>query len=139
VFVLGILAAIAIPAYQDYTIRAQVTEGLNLASDVKARVAEYRAQHGAWPEQADLGDEMPSGMYVDSVGVAAGSVVIRYGNRANQKIDRLRLALTPGLLASGDVVWACGNAALAPGAEPGGGPSGSNVPDKYLPAACRGE
>ena len=52
VAIIGILAAIAIPAYQDYTIRAQVTEGLNLASAVKAGVAESFAQTGAWP--ADL-------------------------------------------------------------------------------------
>ncbi|MBS0396798.1 MAG: prepilin-type N-terminal cleavage/methylation domain-containing protein, partial [Proteobacteria bacterium] len=52
VAIIGILAAIAIPAYQDYTIRAQVTEGLNLASAVKAGVSETFANTGAWP--ADL-------------------------------------------------------------------------------------
>ena len=51
VAIIGILAAIAIPAYQDYTIRAQVTEGLTLASDIKAGVAEYMAQTGSWPGQ----------------------------------------------------------------------------------------
>ena len=54
VAIIGILAAIAIPAYQDYTIRAQVTEGLTLASDIKAGVAEYMAQTGSWP--ADLAE-----------------------------------------------------------------------------------
>ena len=49
VAIIGILAAIAIPAYQDYTIRAQVSEGLTLASDIKAGVAEYMAQTGDWP------------------------------------------------------------------------------------------
>ena len=49
VAIIGILAAIAIPAYQDYTIRAQVSEGLSLASDIKAGVAEYMAQTGDWP------------------------------------------------------------------------------------------
>ena len=49
VAIIGILAAIAIPAYQDYTIRSQVTEGLNLAGSLKAEVAEYYAQRGAWP------------------------------------------------------------------------------------------
>jgi len=49
VAIIGILAAIAIPAYQDYTIRSQVTEGLNLASAVKTSVAEYYAQNGTWP------------------------------------------------------------------------------------------
>ena len=53
VAIIGILAAIAIPAYQDYTIRAQVSEGLSLASDIKAGVAEFMAQTGDWP--VDLG------------------------------------------------------------------------------------
>ena len=52
-FIVGMVAAIAIPAYQDYTIRAQVTEGLNLASAPKAAVAEYYAQHGEWPLDAE--------------------------------------------------------------------------------------
>ena len=52
VAIIGILAAIAIPAYQDYTIRSQVSEGLTLSADIKAGVAEFMAQTGAWP--ADL-------------------------------------------------------------------------------------
>jgi type IV pilus assembly protein PilA len=135
----GILAAIAIPAYQDYTIRAQVTEGLNMASPLKAGVVEFRAQHHRWPEQADFGDEMPSGMYVESVGVAAGSVVIQYGNQAHVNIANLRIAQSPGVTADGDIIWTCGNAALPQDAEPAGGPSGSDIPNKYLPASCRGQ
>ena len=54
VAIIGILAAIAIPAYQDYTIRAQVSEGLSLASDIKAGVAEYMAQTGDWPRAHEL-------------------------------------------------------------------------------------
>ncbi len=49
VAIIGILAAIAIPAYQDYTIRSQVTEGMNLASAVETGVAEYYANTGSWP------------------------------------------------------------------------------------------
>jgi len=55
VAIIGILAAIAIPAYQDYTIRSQVTEGLNLASGLKGEVAEYFAQNGDWPTAVDRG------------------------------------------------------------------------------------
>ena len=54
VAIIGILAAIAIPAYQDYTIRAQVSEGMTLAADIKAGVAEFMAQTGMWP--ADLAE-----------------------------------------------------------------------------------
>ena len=78
VAIIGILAAIAIPAYQDYTIRSQVTEGLNLAGAVKASVAEYFAQNGAWPvglvgATPALGyTANPSGKYVTQVNVATG-------------------------------------------------------------------
>ena len=87
VAIIGILAAIAILAYQDYTIRAQVTEGLNLASAVKAGVSESFANTGAWP--ADLtaagGDAKvpPSGKYVVSVTVTNGTITITYGGQAN--------------------------------------------------------
>src|SRR5712671_6112438 len=89
VAIIGILAAIAIPAYQDYTIRAQVTEGLNLAGSLKAEVAEFYAQYGQWPTAVTgvagtLGHaatEIPSGKYVSSVNInTAGTLVITYTN-----------------------------------------------------------
>jgi type IV pilus assembly protein PilA len=134
---LGILAAIAIPAYQDYTIRAQVTEGLNLAGSVKAEVAEFYAQNQRWPNQEDLVDHLVSGKYVESVAVVSGSVVITYGEAANQNIKGQALALHPSADQSGDIFWACGNASTPDGLMSSEGPSGSDVPDKYLPSACR--
>src|ERR1700743_3273868 len=84
VAIIGILAAIAIPAYQDYTIRSQITEGLNLASAVKTGVAEYYATTGAWPTAltgnavGSLGyTNAPSGKYVSSVNIpTAGTINI---------------------------------------------------------------
>jgi Tfp pilus assembly major pilin PilA len=92
---IGILAAIAIPAYQDYTIRAQITEGLNLASPLKVEIAEYYAERGAWPEQADITQELPSGQYVSGMEVQGGSIVISYGGKANSNIQNQRLVLSP--------------------------------------------
>ena len=137
-FIIGALAAIAIPAYQDYTIRAQVSEGLALATSVKVDIAEYWDANQGWPEQVDLSGDRPVGKFVASVGVASGSVVITYGNEANAVLDGQRLILVPGIDTRGRVVWICGNASRPYGVAVADGPSGSNLADKYLPSACRG-
>ena len=104
VAIIGILAAIAIPAYQDYTIRSQVTEGLNLAGDIKAGVAEWYSNTGNWP--TDIGDlgvgsgsggdpTAKQGKYVSSVSVDNGVITITYGKDANDAIDGETLTLTP--------------------------------------------
>src|SRR5687767_6608868 len=111
VAIIGILAAIAIPAYQDYTIRAQVTEGLNLASDLKAGVGELYAQNGDWAT-IDLdaigvsgGPTAKSGKYVSQINVAAGVITITFGNQANAaNLAGQTLSLTPGLNENDDLV-----------------------------------
>ena len=132
VAIIGILAAIAIPAYQDYTIRSQVTEGLNLAASLKTGVAEFYANSGFWPTctvtacgASSLGLVAdPSGKYVGDIAInTAGTLVITYaaqggafggGFQANAKIDNFTLALQPNLsgttstTGNEDVVWVCG-------------------------------
>jgi type IV pilus assembly protein PilA len=150
VAIIGILAAIAIPAYQDYTIRAQVTEGLNLAGAVKAGVAETYANTGSWP--ADLTaaggntSAPPSGKYVGSLAVTTGSISINYGGgtavQANSNINGKVLVLQPKISANGDVIWNCGYKTLV-GSDPSSGASGvvaatgTTVLPKYLPQNCR--
>lgn len=143
VAIIGILAAIAIPAYQDYTIRSQVTEGLNLASDLKAGVAELYAQDGAFTD-IDLdaigisgGATDKAGKYVTEIDVAAGVITITYGNDANSNIDGSELSLTPGVNANGDVIWQCGDfvpTGTGISMETAGN---TDVANKYLPASCR--
>jgi len=142
VAIIGILAAIAIPAYQDYTIRSQVTEGLNLAGDLKAGVAEWYAQTGAWP--ADLtslgvsgGATAKSAKYVSEINVTGGIITIKYGSQANTKIDGKSLSLTPGTNVNGDVAWICGNATVPSGVTVASGTATTDVLDKYLPASWR--
>jgi len=148
VAIIGILAAIAIPAYQDYTIRAQVTEGLNLASDLKAGVGEFFANEGTWPAtEADLGlTEVKSGKYVESVAVENGTIVITFGGAANDNLlsTGATLAIRPRVSANDDVVWLCGNntgADANPALEdPDSGASdvvATDVLDKYMPQSCR--
>ena len=140
VAIIGILAAIAIPAYQDYTIRSQVTEGLNLASDLKAGVGEYYAQNGSYPTLTNLGIANAtdkSGKYVTGITIAAGgSLDVTFGLQSNSKISGKILSIRPAPNANGDLVWVCGNKAVPSGASTTA-TNATTLVDKYLPAACR--
>jgi type IV pilus assembly protein PilA len=144
VAIIGILAAIAIPAYQDYTIRAQVTEGLNLAADLKAAVAENYASTGTWPaDNAAVGiTAVKSGKYVGSVTIATGTINVSYtGSQANANLSATPiLSIRPMVSANGDVIWVCGYAVNPTGAiEPTvpAAASTTSVVAKYLPKTCR--
>jgi type IV pilus assembly protein PilA len=127
VAIIGILAAIAIPAYQDYTIRAQVSEGLNLGGGAKTAVSEYYQDRGAWPaDNNEAGMSVATdieGKYVLSVSVGAtnGIITVTYGNDAHATIsgDTLLLTATDNV---GSIGWECSSTDLA---------------DKHMPAACR--
>ena len=128
VAIIGILAAIAIPAYQDYTIRAQVSEGLSLASGAKTAVAEFYQDSGGWPgnnTDAGLGDSATIfGKYTTDVSVAgAGVITVTYGNDANAALIAQggNLVLTPTDNV-GAIEWDC---------------DASTVTAKWLPSACR--
>ena len=148
VAIVGILAAVAIPAYQDYTIRAQVSEGLSLASAAKAAVVESYGSNGDWPannEAAGLGaSEEIKGKYVASVEVEANVVTVTFGQEANSAITTNNtLIFTAGLSANGDVAWQCGSKPMAEGITAGTTAfattgAGGSVLQKYRPAECRG-
>ena len=141
----GILAAIAIPAYQDYTIRAQVSEGLNMASGPKAAVTEAFSRTRAAPANrleagltADKTDT--AGTYVQSVDVASGTIVVTYRPSANAAIAGSVLAIRPYVMPDNSVAWRCGQ-----GPVPDGGvamdaratPFTTDIMARYLPSACR--
>ena len=137
VAIIGILAAIAIPAYQNYTIRAQVTEGLNLADGWKTAIAEYYANTGGWPSTANLtGTSASVSKYVSSVGVTTGTISIVYGQQVNSKISGSTLSIQPFTNANNDIIWVCGTAST-PGSVTSGGTTGANnVSPQYLPTSC---
>ncbi|MBA3562537.1 MAG: pilin [Gammaproteobacteria bacterium] len=149
VAIIGILAAIAIPAYQDYTIRSQVSEGLSLAAAAKTAVAESFSGNGEAPaDRTEAGmsvnDTDTSGTYVTSVGVDMGVITITYGNEANAQIDGQTLTLTPYESVDLSVVWRCGDApdpGLNPLGTDGGGQAAvyaaPTIEDKYMPSSCR--
>ncbi len=142
VAIIGILAAIAIPAYQNYTIRAQVTEGLTLADGWKTAIAEYYANTGNWPALGNLtGTTNSIGKYESSVTVVAGGVVqITYGGQANAKISGLVLR-DPYTNANNDVLWQCGTATAPTGGSASIATGAAtvlvdDVPPQYLPTSC---
>jgi type IV pilus assembly protein PilA len=148
VAIIGILAAIAVPAYQNYTIRAQVAEGIALASSAKSHVSEQFVHTGRAPINrlaaglsANATDT--NGKYVVSVAVNTGTITVVFGNEANALIGGSNLTLTPYETADQGVVWRCG---LAP--DPGLNLMGTGSPDvaayvaptvpvQYLPTSCR--
>ena len=146
VAIIGILAAIAIPAYQDYTIRSQASEGLTLAGAVKASISEYYADKGTWPTDdgtggGDLGfTAPPQGKYVEGITVDQGNIVIEYGQLANAtSLATKFLVLSPGTSNNLDVIWVCGYAA-APASLTTAAPAPAQATDvdgKYLPSNCR--
>ena len=146
VAIIGILAAIAIPAYQDYTIRAQVSEGLNLAAAAKAAIAESYLTDGTAPvDRTEAGMSAAitdtEGNYVESLEVDNGQIVITYGNEANAaNLVGETLAIIPYLAVDDSIVWVCGGAdvpADVVGSPMGNTDGATSVDTKYLPASCR--
>ncbi len=126
VAVIGILAAIAIPAYQDYEVRAQVAEGLALSAVAKAAVAESYIDTGQFPtDNAAVGLDEPAtynGLYVDAVGVNDGTVFVIYRGDAHPLLRGRRLELDMRPAGQDRVEWVC---------------SSPDIDDRHLPAACR--
>ena len=125
VAIIGILAAIALPAYQDYTIRAQVSEAINLAGGLKTPVAEVYSDLGAFTDIASGANGIPAatdvtGKYTTGVEVSGGEIVATLGGDANANVAGDTITMTP-TDNNGSVSWVCVF-------------SGD---DKYVPQSCR--
>ncbi len=126
VAIIGILAAIAIPAYQRYTIRAQISEGLNLFGPFKPAIVEFFNSNGAFPADntaaglADPGEY--ASKYVISITIDGAVVSILYGNDAHAYINGRILTVTAAENL-GSMNWDC--------------TSGGAIADEFLPSTCR--
>ena len=128
--IIGILAAIAIPAYQDYTIRSKVSEGLNMAGAAKLAVAETFDSSGKFPSVDNVSYGLPAaasitGTYVSNIVAAAttGLVTIMYKTIAPGKVDSGdTVILHPDTTNAGAMKWTC---------------SSSTINARFLPANCR--
>jgi type IV pilus assembly protein PilA len=146
--IIGILASLAVAAYQTYTVRAQVTEGINMAAGAKVPIVDAfnmtgeppagRPQAGMSPLATDT-----KGKYVASMNVVNGRVDVKFGNDAHVDIFDETISFTPYTAGAGSIVWRCGNAPAPTNADPleGGDVTTEHLPttveDRYLPAVCR--
>ena len=129
VAIVGILAAIALPAYQDYTVRAKVSEGLARMAEAKSSVAEYYSAIGTFPPSVtSAGFNTAQAGYVASMNCGGGvcnKILVQF-NGKEPNLNNKQIALS-GLAQNGQVVWKC-TTALA---------TGTKVDNKYLPSSCR--
>ena len=150
VAIIGILASVAIPTFQGYLIRAQVSEGLSLAAPAKARVAAAFLNSGEAPaDRATAGltgaAGATAGKYVTGVEVEDGVIIVTYGHSASAQIAGLTFTMTPYETGNFGVVWRCGSSPAPNGLNPMGASgdgisstySAPTVPGRYLPSACR--
>ncbi|HGH6622187.1 TPA: pilin [Neisseria meningitidis] len=148
--IVGILAAVALPAYQDYTARAQVSEAILLAEGQKSAVTEYYLNHGIWPANNSSAGVATSpsdikGKYVQSVTVANGVVTATMlSSGVNKEIQGKKLSLW-AKRQDGSVKWFCGQPvqrANANGANndevtAATGKGTDKIDTKHLPSTCR--
>ncbi|EMU0135972.1 pilin, partial [Neisseria gonorrhoeae] len=142
--IVGILAAVALPAYQDYTARAQVSEAILLAEGQKSAVTEYYLNNGIWPEDNDKAGVASAskiiGKYVKQVEVKNGVVTAQMASsNVNKEIKDKRLSLW-ARRENGSVKWFCGQPVTRDKAKDNDDVTkddAGKIETKHLPSTCR--
>jgi type IV pilus assembly protein PilA len=132
--IIGILAAIALPAYQDYTIRAKVSEGIVLADSAKTTIGEYRQSQGAWPADAaaagmsgTISTKNVTSVKLGTTTTAGDTVVVTFSSSLDPAVGGQAVEFVGTVKAgSGVITWVCQPAS-----------TGTAIAKKYLPASCR--
>ena len=145
VAIIGILASLATSAYQTYTVRAQVAEGLNMADGAKVPIVDAYTGSGTAPADRTAAGMSPNatdtrGNYVSAVTVTSGRLDVTFGGpRAHQAIIGQTLSVTPYETNGNTIIWRCGNAAAPAGVllQGGAGHLAPTVEPRYMPSACR--
>ncbi len=147
VAIIGVLASLAMAAYQTYAVRAQVAEGLNMAAAAKTPVIDAFHQTGQPPaDRIESGmSALPAdtrGKYIGGVDIVDGRIDVIFGNEAHMEIFGLTISFTPYISGQSSIAWQCGAAAAPAGVALSGGGVTSvhqapGVATRYLPAACR--
>ena len=141
VAIIGALAAIALPAYNDYIIRAKVTEGFTISSEAKASVNEFYLYTGRMPannEEAGLSaPDTYRGNHINSLAIENGAIHMDFDEVVYDGVRTLTLIpLTNDDAPALDIIWACGQFKSTNGLTPHG-ESKTTLEGKYLPAVCR--
>ena len=145
VAIIGILASLAVSAYQTYTIRAQIAEAIYMGAGAKSPVIDAYSQDGVAPANRVAAGMSAAptdtrGLYVSQVEIVNGRVDVMMGNRAHADVFGDIVSFTPYVASSGVVMWVCA-AASPPGGGatlmPGAAYRPSTILPRYLPSTCR--
>jgi len=141
--IIGILASIALPAYQDYTVRAQMAEGITMTDAIKPNIIEFYKYKGRFPkdnEEAGLPEgRYLMGNYVKSMQVVNGAIQVKMGNKIHSQLEGKILTIRPQYVSESHITplaWLCGGSSVVEGMSVAG-KNETNIENKFLPAVCR--
>ena len=141
--IIGILAAVALPAYATYVIRARIAEGFLLGEQAEKAIGAYYDRWGVLPHDNAAAGLPPAdrivGNYVTSLAVRDGAIVLTYGNLSNRHLEGRKLALRPATVdgyPQVPIAWVCGTAGV-PGRMQVHGADQTTLSDVQLPLDCR--